>query len=130
MKQIASYIDLARVIDIELCTGCAVVSDHWRGAAQPSIGRVHWHDRRVNRAGLRNFLKLVGACIHSHNRGQPEWQQLFEQNQYAYHKAMQFGVRIPAHLSHYDRARVHELLRQEHLTQKQRQIMLWAIRRG
>jgi len=81
------------------------------GEADISRGIIYWTDRKVTRPGLRNFLKLYASIIKSHNRGQPEWQRIYEQNQVAYSLALRkFGIRFGTHLSNYDRHRVYQLL--------------------
>lgn len=92
------------MVGISLCTACAG-GDHRRGWANPSTGVVHFSERRVIRSTLRTFLKLVGAIIHSHNRGQPRWQLLYEQNRYAYTTAYhKLSITIPSQLADLDRA--------------------------
>jgi hypothetical protein len=79
--------------------------------ANISLGIIYWHDRKVTRPGLRNFLKLYVSITNSHNRGQPEWQIIYEQNVGAYRIALErFGLRFGKHLSKADRARVMRLL--------------------
>lgn len=91
---------------IRWCSECSI-GNHQRGWSNPSRATVHWTDRRVNKLGLRRFLMLVGAIRHSHNRGQPPWQRLYEQNVYAYQRGLsEYHVRFPARFSASDRARV------------------------
>lgn len=112
-----NYAEMAAQEKVIYCGGCDPALnpftnkiegfDHLRGGANSSRGVVHWTNRRVNRIGLRRFLMLVAAIKYSHNRGQPRWQQVYEQNTFAYHRALeQYHVRLSKRWSLTDRARV------------------------
>lgn len=89
------------------------MQDHRRGYTT-SDGVIHWLDRKVNRLGLRRFLMMAAAIKYSHNRGQPRWQQVYEQNEYAYHRALaEYHIRLPRRYSLTDRARVRYWMGQE-----------------
>lgn len=103
-RQWPDYHSVAQRWGVGMCTWCNG-GDHALGWSNPSRGVVHFQERKVSRAGLRRFLKLVASVLKSHNRGQPEWQRLFEQNEWAKSAAHQMGLRIPIHLSAYDRAK-------------------------
>ena len=97
MRGVESFEDLSTSLDVTLCRACAEGSEvkHRKGWANPSIGTVHYGVRSASRLSLRRFLKLVAAIYYSHNRGQPTWQILYEQNQFAYSTAKRLGIRIP-----------------------------------
>ena len=79
----------------------------------------------MSKPGLRNFLKLYVSITKSHNRGQPEWQRIYEQNIGAYHIALErFGVRFGYHLAKADRARCRKLL--DKMSPKPRNAYLWS----
>jgi hypothetical protein len=106
-----TYRELSLREDVYLCTGCnggpLGPYNHQRGFAAPSRGTVHWAERHVTRNGLRHFLMLVAAIKHKHQRGQPKWLIVYEQNVYAYHRALtQYHVRLGRKLSLTDRAKV------------------------
>lgn len=122
-----TFTHLSTVMDIERCAWCDK-GNHLRGWADPSRGRVHFLDRKVTRSTLRTYLKLVAAVIHSHNRGQPLWRQLYEQNTYASRTALQqFGIRIPSALSDLDRARALDSLRRS--KESDEQVTRWIRQR-
>lgn len=101
-----TYEEIASRERILLCPDCPDW-DHRRGSSNPSRGVVHWAPRRVNRLGLRRFLMLVARIKRSHNRGQPRWLQVYEQNAYAYHRALnEYHIRLPRSWSMTDRAQV------------------------
>jgi hypothetical protein len=104
VKDIDSFATLSERLGVTLCTDCSQYN-HDRGAADISKGVVHWHERRVVRKTLRRYLKLLGAIVHSHNRGQPIWQQLYEQNQFAHETATKIRIRIPSVFADEDRAK-------------------------
>jgi len=100
------YPEVVQRENIKWCAGCEI-GNHQKGWANPSRTTVHWSDRNVNRYGLRRFLMLVANVKHHHNRGQPRWQALYEQNQYAYRRALdEYHVRLASTMSQGDRARV------------------------
>lgn len=103
MKSITSFAWLATDLGINRCIDCDQF-DHQKGGAEPSRGTVHWAEHRVTRSTLRTFLKLVGSIVHSHNRGQPLWVRLYEQNTYATKTALTYGIRIPKRYADLDRA--------------------------
>lgn len=93
--------------------------------ADISHGIIYWHDRKVTRPGLRNFLKLYVSITKSHNRGQPEWLKIYEQNIEAFHIAYeQFGIRFGYHLTEHDRARCRKLLTK--VSPKPRNVYMWS----
>lgn len=118
-----SYAEVAQKVDIDWCPGPGAESrlgkrclspneNHHKGYADIARSTVHWTDRRVHKNGLRRFLMLVAACRFRHNRGQPKWQQIYEQNTWAWDTALTvFHRRFPHSYSNTDRARVHFLLR-------------------
>jgi hypothetical protein len=112
MKGIDSFDTLALRLGIELCHDCEAFppQQHRLGVADPSRGRIHLTQRRVTRRTLRHFLKLMAAIVYSHNRGQPVWQQLYEQNQFAEKTSLKLGIRIPSAWADLDRARAHDAL--------------------
>jgi hypothetical protein len=106
-------VDFQLVTEVEgitWCKGCPR-GDHKRGWVHPGHGTVHWSDRRFTRMGLRRFLMLVAGIRYHHNRGQPEWRVIYEQNVYAFHKALEsYHRRLPKRWSSTDRARVRYLM--------------------
>lgn len=128
------YEEIASRENVRLCTDCEFdkVWNHSRGTANPSRGTVHWAERRVTRIGLRRFLMLVAAIKKSHNRGQPKWQQVYEQNQYAYHRALtEYHVRLNRKLSMTDRAKVRLWMGKAGVlsAEEHRSIARWAMER-
>lgn len=104
MRQRRTYQEIAKLMEVTLCSLCSLDN-----CANMSSNTVHWHERRVTRPGLRNFLKLVSQLRLV--SGMPEWQALWAQNIWAYRKARyELGVLLPAHLSKRDRARVRYLM--------------------
>lgn len=82
--------------------------------------------------GLRRFLMLVAAIKHSHNRGQPKWLQVYEQNSYAYHRALsEYRVRLSRKLSQTDRANVRYWMGKDRVLGKpeNRSVAQWAMER-
>lgn len=126
MRHLHSFAEVSAILGIDRCSYCDN-GDHRTGWADPSKGLVHFEDRRVTRSSLRRYLKLVGAVIHSHNRGQPLWVRLYEQNTYASRTALQFGIRIPSALADEDRARAMDALRQA--KESDEQVNRWIRRR-
>lgn len=125
----SSYQAIADHWKIRLCTGdCGplIVGDHELGFANPSRGVIHFRERVVTRAGIRRFLMLIASILHSHNRGQPEWQKLYEQNTWAGQAAIKMGVRVPRKFSMLDRAKTYRLIRNEEVPRAVRE---WAIHR-
>lgn len=112
MKGIDSFDILAERLAVELCHDCEAYShdQHYRGVADPSRGQIHFAKTRVTRRTLRRFLMLLAAIVHSHNRGQPIWQQLYEQNRYAEKTALGLRIRIPSAWGDMDRARAHDAI--------------------
>ena len=106
-----SYAAIAKSLEITHCTGACGVGNHRAGWANPSRGVIHFEERGVTRAGIRRFLMLYAQIIKSHNRGQPEWQRIYEQNQVAVQVGRQMGLRFPKWLSLEDRAKVDRILR-------------------
>lgn len=138
MKRLKTYADVAKTIDIEWCDGtggnrgskCRVpAAKHIRGYAEYSSGIVHWHERAVRVEGLRRFLMLVGALTYRHNKGQPDWVKLYEQNIFAHDSAMKAGRRIPARCSWTDRARVAYYLHKNGVSDVPVNVRAWASRR-
>lgn len=126
-KPLPSYPDMARELDVVLCTGCGLgEATHQSGKADPSMGVVHWRNRVTTRPGARNFLKLIASIYRSHNRGQPEWLILYEQNMYAARYARRFGFRIPSRLMNEDRATVLWQTRDQALSRTNPAIWRWA----
>jgi hypothetical protein len=123
---VKSYADLGAKCGIEYCPSCPN-GDHHKGWSEPSVGRVHFSERAVTRAGMRNFLKLVGAIYYRHNRGQPRWRMIYEQNRYAYGMSREWGLQIPSRLSATDRALVEDDLMRSGDTDAR--ALTWARRR-
>ncbi len=99
-----TYADVVNIYGVAWCQACPL-GNHDKGWADMSRGIVHWRERRLERRGLRIFLKLVASIKFSHNRGQPLWQQLYEQNAWAFHEALDhFGVRLRSSYADLDRA--------------------------
>lgn len=120
-----TYDEVTKRTGVTRCNACDV-GDHTAGWADMGSGIVHWRDRRLERRGLRHFLKLVASIIYSHNRGQPEWRKLYEQNVWAYHTALaQFGVRFRSSYADEDRARAAYDARNEHLATTEPAIYQW-----
>lgn len=94
------------VIRCETCWKLGVCERGRIDFADINRGIIHWQERKVTKPGLRNFLKLYVSIWKSHNRGQPIWQQLHEQNTHAYEIARgRYGIILPKRLSKVDRAR-------------------------
>jgi len=75
---------------------------------------------------------LVGAIKKHHQRGQPKWQQVYEQNAYAYHQALQeYHVRLGRRLSLTDRAKVRVWMGKAGVlsNEEHRNIARWAMER-
>lgn len=117
MSKPTTFMEIAEREEVITCFGfdCPVPKKaHDRGWANISSGILHWSPRRVTKAGLRRFLLLSAAIRHSHNRGQPKWLQIYEQNAYAARRALsEYHVRLPRHLSLTDRAKVRLLMTQD-----------------
>lgn len=101
-----TYTEIAQQLGIPLCESCELgnYAEHvagWASISPPE--RIHWRRLRMTDAGLYRFLKLCGSIVKSHNRGQPEWQQRYEQAVYASEISRQLGRRLPAELSKSDR---------------------------
>lgn len=126
-----TYKEIADQEAVTLCHACSEWN-HKRGSANPSRGVVHWAPRRVSRIGLRRFLMLVAAIKRSHNRGQPRWLQVYEQNTYAYRQALdEYHVRLNRRLSMTDRANVRYWMGKEGVLSdaENRNIARWAMER-
>jgi len=111
---IPSFADIAKKWDIDWCSHEGVwdrdaegnftyrrtcpegeVGRHYFGFTEPSIGRVHFNDRKPTRRGIRNFLMLIAEVYLSHNRGQPNWLRLYETNTWADKEAHKINLRFP-----------------------------------
>jgi hypothetical protein len=126
-----TYEEIASREKVSLCPACDEW-DHKRGSVNPSRGTVHWAPRRVTRIGLRRFLMLVGAIKKRHQRGQPKWQKVYEQNVYAYHRALsEYHVRLSRQLSLTDRAKVRLWMGKAGMlsSDEHRNIARWAMER-
>ena len=103
-----TYDRLFKDLGVIRCETCwhGDTSGHKPDFADISPGIIHWKDRKVTKPGLRNFLKLYVSVWKSHNRGQPLWFKLHEQNTLAYEIARgRYGIILPKRLSKVDRAR-------------------------
>jgi hypothetical protein len=130
MRGIESFEDLSTSLDVTLCRACAEGSTvkHQKGWADPSTGTVHYGVHSASRLSLRRYLKLVAAIYYSHNRGQPTWQMLYEQNQFAYSTAKRLGIRIPSVLADTDRAHAAEAMFRAG-TKPSRELQRWIRQR-
>jgi hypothetical protein len=123
------YPDIARKLGMSWCGNCPI-GNHTHGWADISNGVIHWADRRVERRGLRLFLKLGASIVYSHNRGQPEWRMLYEQNAWAFQIALAaFRVRLNRSYADNDRARARYLARNEHLSVTDPAIYRWLYQK-
>jgi hypothetical protein len=112
-----SYQEIAEKLGYPRCNGTrpdgtACSFDHQKGSV--GDGFVHWADRRrVERAGIRRFLKLIAIEIVSngHPQGGPAgetrpWARLYLAQNLINNMARLIGVEMPARLTDEDRLAV------------------------
>lgn len=117
--EVVTYGDLARRCAVTWCQDCSW-GNHRTGWADPAMRIVHWTDRHVTRAGIRNFLKLVAAIAYGHE-SQPKWQKLYEQNLWAYRQARAMHMRLPRRLADLDRSRVRYIASKRQISNEARE---------
>jgi hypothetical protein len=120
--------EAAELIGVTWCADCADYRHDLEGSADPSRGVIHFSQRAPSRATLRKFFKAAGAIIHSHNRGQPIWVQLYEQNRFAYSTARRLRIKIPSALADTDRAWAQDALSRAH-QETSKEIRQWMSNR-
>lgn len=125
-RPLQSYESIAQAWGVEWCrhamdwkrdekgnlygTWVCVLGDHHKGFAEPSVGRVHFEERRPTRRGIRNFLMLIADVYLSHNRGQPMWLKVYQRNVWADREAKTLRLRFPLVWSRDDRLYVRSRL--------------------
>ena len=96
-----TYSDVATLLGYELCRDgfCP-----WSGIV---IGRtVHWRERRMERRGLRTFLRVIAIDTMVVRPNEPRYMTTYALNKEIDRLAKIIGVRFPRELSAMDRAKV------------------------
>ena len=122
-----SFEDVATLFEVELCGGCDAISAgrHRRGCAAGNT--VHWAPRRLNRRGLRTFLKLVATLRVFHYGYLNQPMQIYTQNMWSLKAARQLRIRFPRSYSRVDRLIIRWLASQGHEISSQAR--RWAERK-
>jgi hypothetical protein len=126
---------IADRLSVTLCAGIDPRSgaycrqgDHEAGWAEPGV--VHWRDRRVSRAGLHRFLRLVVRATHRNVQSPDLWRQVYRENVEVARQAARLHVRIPREATLMDRAIVKAALVHVPTDDPERgPAMAWARRR-
>lgn len=137
MKSNPTYADIAAQVGIERCRGLTLsghychYGDHQKGSLETVNGEtiVHWADRvRVERAGVRRFLRL-GAIAFFIDEGEARpWARLFRAQALINEWAGTIGMRMPAAATERDRLELKAMLVQVPTDEPLRkEAMDWAL---
>lgn len=108
--------------------------DHDRGEYSLTLGMVHWRERRMTKAGLYRFLRLVALAKHPDMTRtitgvRPTWQRTYLIHRQVNVYARMLHVRIPFDLTREARARVKSsVLDVPRRTPLRREAFQWARR--
>lgn len=123
-----TYEDVAASLSLELCSSCESFSPvtHMYGYAHNNT--VHWRSRRLERRGLRKFLKLAARLrVHQYAKASPAM-KVYLANAWATKAGAALRVRFPYAYTVDDRLWVQWLVvNGDHITTAARR---WAHRKG
>jgi hypothetical protein len=122
-----TYDEVADKLGVRLCPGVARAAPqggcrfagldparirhiHQDGWADPATRIIHWKERRLVKAGLRNFLMRVALCDQPWLIPMTPWLRIWTINTYVDQLAGVLKVRLPRNLADGDRARLRFLL--------------------
>lgn len=101
MKTNPSYEQIATQLGIPRCVGCDDF-DHRNGSI--GAGSVHWWDRsRVERPGVRRFLKLAAMLQLTEEGETRPWARLYLAQRRINAWAKELGMTFPGRLTEHDR---------------------------
>ena len=100
-----TYEDVAASLSLVLCSSCSL-SDARHRSGYANNNTVHWAPRRLERRGLRRFLKLAARLrLHRYDEASPAM-KIYLENAWATKAGAALRVRFPHSLSSEDRLHV------------------------
>ena len=127
-----SYADISAQLGIPRCRGVTASGhlcrdyDHKRGAV--GDGLVHWADRaRVERAGIRRFLRLAAVRDLIEQGVAEPWKRLYWSQGMILRWADELGVRLPASAARRDRVELKAMLTSVPQSDLRKEAMVWAL---
>lgn len=120
-----TFTDIAHQLSIPRCAGCDVF-DHRGGTI--GDGLVHWADRvRVERSGIRRFLKLAAILQVSQTEARP-WARLYLAQRFINQWGAAVGADFPAYLRQQDQTELKAMLVNVPTNEPLRtEAMAWAL---